>query len=115
MKNIIGIIISLIAGSLIGLFGVIVSVFVDGGMTERLVTIGIILLIYGVLGGVWGFLLPSYSWKWGLLMGAPGVLLLGVYMLSENIVYYLVYMVFILFFACFGAWGGTSVKKRKKN
>ena len=43
-------------------------------LAERLVAIVVILLVYYVLGGVWGLVWPGYSWKWGLLLGAPGAL-----------------------------------------
>jgi hypothetical protein len=114
MKNTIGIILSILAGCFIGLFGVLVSVFADSGLTEQLITISIILLIYAVLGGVWGLLLPNYSWRWGLLIGAPGVLFLGVYMLREYKHYYWVYMTLIICFACFSAWGSSSIRNRMK-
>jgi hypothetical protein len=61
VKHAIGINLAFLAGSLIGFFGVFVSVFADGGLTERLITIGVILLIYSVLSGVWGFLLPDFT------------------------------------------------------
>ena len=114
MKNIIGIVLAILVGGFLGFFGVFVSVFADGGLTERLVTIGIILLIYLVLGAVWGFLLPNFSWKWGLLIGAPGVLLLGFYLLSEFNLFYLLYMILIIGLASLGAWGGSAIKNRKR-
>jgi len=109
-----GILLSIIAGIIIGIFGVIVSVFTDGPLAERLVTIVVILLIYYVLGGVWGLVLPGYSWKWGLLLGAPGVLFLGVYMIREFSAFYFLYMVLIITMACFGAWAGSAVRSRRK-
>lgn len=112
MKNVIGIILSILVGGLLGFFGVFVSVFADGGLTERLITIGIILLIYIVLGAVWGFLLPALSWKWGFLIGALGVLSLGIYLLSEFNFFYLLYMVLIFCLASLGALGGSAIKNR---
>ena len=114
MKFNTGILLSIRAGILIGFFGVIVSVFADGPLVERLVTIVVILLIYYVLGGGWGLVLPGYSWKWGLLLGAPGVLFLGVFMIREFNAYYFIYMVLIVTMACFGAWAGSAVRNRRK-
>ena len=112
MKKAIGIILSILVGGFLGFFGVFASVFADGGLTERLIAIGVILLIYGVLGLVWGFLLPNFSWKWGLLIGAPGVLFLGVYLLSEFNLFYLLYMALILCLTSLGGWGGSVIKNR---
>ena len=114
MKHIIGINLALIAGGLLGFFGVFVSVFADGPLVERLVTIFVILLIYYVLGGVWGLVLPGYSWKWGILLGAPGVLILGIYMIREFNAYYFIYMILIICTTCFGSWAGSYVRNRRK-
>jgi len=114
VKHKTGIMVSLIAGILIGFFGVITTVFADGPLVDRLVTIFVILLIYYVLGGVWGLVLPGYSWKWGLLLGAPGVLFLGVYMIREFNAYYFIYMILIICTVCFGAWAGSYVRNRGK-
>jgi hypothetical protein len=114
MKNVIGIVLSILVGGLLGFFGVFVSVFADSGLTERLVTIGVILLIYLVLGAVWSFLLPALSWKWGLLIGAPGVMFLGYYLLSGFNIFYLLYMALIISLASLGAWGGSAIKNHKR-
>jgi len=115
VKHIIGIILALLAGGLIGFFGVFVSVFADGALKERLITIAVILLIYYFISEIWGYLLPDYSWKWGLFIGVPGVLFLGFYMLREFNAYYLLYMALIISTACSGAWGGSSFRNRRKN
>ena len=114
MKNIIIVILVILLGGLIGFFGVLVSVFADSSLTEQLITIGVILLIYGVLGGLYSLLLPKYSWQWGLLLSFPGILLLGLYMLSEFNPYYFIYMILILSFSCFSAYSVNSFRKRKK-
>ena len=114
MKLNTGVLLAIIAGIVIGFFGVLVSVFSDGALAERLVAIVVILLVYYVLGGVWGLVRPGYSWKWGLLLGAPGVLFLGVFMIREFNAYYFIYMVLIVTMACFGAWAGSAVRSRRK-
>ncbi|MHB1452363.1 MAG: DUF6954 family protein [Saccharofermentanales bacterium] len=108
---VIGIIISIVAGALIGFFGVIVSVFADSKLTEQLVTIAVILLIYFVSSGVCSFLLPDYAWKWGIPFGAPGILLLAIYTALEWNPYYLIYMGLIAGCAFIGAWTGSVIRK----
>ena len=115
MKNIIGIVLSIFVGIFLGFFRALNSVFSDGELNERLVLIGVILVIYGILGLVWGFLLPGFSWKWGLFLGSPGVLILLLFTIIEFNPYFLIYMALILILACGGAWGGNSLRKRVKN
>ncbi len=104
----------LVIGAILGFFGVLVSVFADGSLSERMVTICIILLIYGVLSAVWAFFQPKYSWFWGLILALPGVLILGVFMLREFNPYYLIYMILIISLSCLGAYGGSRIKSRQK-
>jgi hypothetical protein len=114
MKNIIGIVLSIVFGIFFGFFGTLNSVFSDGELKERLVFIGVLLLIYGVLGLVWGFLIPKFTWKWGLFLGGPGALILLLFMIFEFNAYFLIYIALILAFACGGAWGGSALRKRVK-
>jgi len=114
MKYLVGAVISIAAGGFLGFFGVFVSVFADGGTTERLITILVILIIYFVINGLLGFILPNYSWRWGLLSGIPGVVFLGFYLLKEFNYLYLVYMALIIGFACLGGWSGSTISKRRK-
>ena len=114
MKKVIGIIVTLMIGSFIGFFGVFASVFSDGAMTERLSTISAILLIYLVWNGISGFLLPEKPWLWGLLSGAPGSVLLLLFLLKEPNLYFLVYILLIIGFSCSGVKLGSFIRKRLK-
>jgi cation transport ATPase len=113
VRNSIGLLLALAIGSLLGFFGVFVSVFADGGLGERLLTIAVILLIYFVLSALWGFLLPRHSWLWGLALAAPGAIILALYMLREYNPYYFIYIVLIIGLAILGAYLGSSLRKRK--
>lgn len=112
MKHIIGIVLSILIGSFVGFFGVIVSVFADSGKAEQLITIGVILLAYFLLGAIFGFFIPQISWKWGLFLGAPAIVFLIIFMLSEFNPYFLLYAVLIIGLSCLGAWSGSSFKNR---
>ncbi len=114
MKNIIGILLAIVFGFFFGFFGALNSVFSDGELKERLVFIGVLLVIYGVLGLVWGFLIPKFTWKWGLFLGGPGALILLLFTLLEFNPYFLVYAALILVLACGGAWGGSVLRTRVK-
>jgi hypothetical protein len=113
-SNVLGSLITLVAGTLIGFFGVFVSVFSDGLVYERLVTILIVLIIYGIVGIVLGFLKPLYTWAYMLSLSMPGVIILLIYSSREFNILYVAYMVLIIAFSFFGTKTGKSMKRKKK-
>ncbi|MHB1485727.1 MAG: DUF6954 family protein [Saccharofermentanales bacterium] len=112
MKRTIGIVLSILVGSFVGFFGVIVSVFADSGISEQLITIGVILLVYFLISAIFGFFVPQISWKWGLFIGAPAIVFLVIFMFTEFNLYFLLYMIFIVGISCLGALSGGSIKNR---
>ncbi|NDL66478.1 DUF6954 family protein [Anaerotalea alkaliphila] len=102
-------------GSLLGFFGVFVSVFADGGTAERLATIAVLLLLHGLGGFLGGFLFPRHAWLWGLLLAAPGVLLLGLYLQNEPNPLYVLYMALLLLWAVGGNQSGARLGQRRKD
>jgi VIT1/CCC1 family predicted Fe2+/Mn2+ transporter len=66
MKNVLGITAVLLIGLVTGYFGVFGSVFSDGSILERVITISILLFIYFIIGILIGFLLQKI-WKFGFL------------------------------------------------
>jgi hypothetical protein len=113
-SNVLGSLITLVAGALIGFFGVFVSVFSDGLVFERLVTILIVLIIYGIVSIILGFLKPNYTWLYMLSLSLPGVIILAVYSSREFNILYVAYMLLILAFSFFGTKTGKSMKRKKK-
>lgn len=115
MKKVLGIISGLILGGLLAFFGVLVSVFSDGSINERLVTIAVVLVIYGIIGAVFGYIVPQISWKWGLILGLPGVIILLLYSFKETnlFLYSIVYMVLIMIFPGLGSYSAARIKRRK--
>lgn len=112
MKYIIGIILTVLTGIIIGFYGALLSVFADGIINERLIVISVILLVYFAISSIFGFFLNRYSWKWGLYIGTPAVILLGIYSRTEFNIYYFLYMLLILLFSCFGSWVGSRIGVR---
>ena len=113
-KKLISIIITLIIGIALGFFGVMVSVFSDGSTYERIITILIILIIYGVLSLIIGFIRPVKPWGHMLALSIPGVLMLVFYTIKEFNILYIVYIILIFLFTFFGTKSGKN-KKKKKN
>jgi hypothetical protein len=122
MKTAVGMVLGIFFGILMGLFGVLNSVFSDGSPDESLVLfIGVILVIYTIFGALWGFLLPEQGWKWGLVLAGPGaavvLLMLVMYLMATTaggaggpVLFgsLLVYVVLLLATACLGAWAGSA-------
>lgn len=102
---------ALAAGVLISIFGVFVSVFSDGAVTERLLTISIILLFYLVLGLIWGYWQPRFWGWWGTFLGLPGALVLTLYMFKEFKLLYIIYALLIISMACFGSYAGSRASR----
>lgn len=113
-KNVIPHIVTLVLGLLLGFFGVIVSVFSDGSIYERIISILILLIIYGVLGIVTGIWKPVKTYIFLPWLCLPGVLMLMFYMYKDGFnIFYVLYMILIVAFSYFGLKTGRSFKKKR--
>ncbi len=65
MKKAAAMLSTLVLGCATGFFGVFLSVFSYGAAKERIVTVGVILLIYIALGVVLGLIWPTLKWLKG--------------------------------------------------
>lgn len=103
-------------GSLLGFFGVFVSVFADGGLTERLITVAAILLIYAVSSGVWAYFSPSWSWHWSIPLSSPALLILLIYSGSEPALWgvFALYGILILAVTMLSAIAISQLKRAPK-
>ena len=124
MKSLIGILLAIVIGLILGFFGVLNSVFSDGVLSERIIFIAIILVIYCVLSALWGYFLPKYSWQWGLFFSFPGAFFLAVFFLLGSLNasafdYYsslvIVYLILLTSLSCLAAYGGSLIRIRMKN
>ena len=112
-KKPIGIIVTIIIGIVMGIFGVMVSVFSDGTTYERIITILIILIIYGVISLIAGFIKPVKTWIYTLSLSLPGVLMLIFYSIKEFNILYVIYIILILLITFFGTKSGKSFKRKR--
>lgn len=104
-----------IAGILLGIFGVFLSVFSDGSGYERIITVLVILIIYGILGIVIGIWKPVKTLIYLLFLSLPGVLVLLFYMYNEGFnVFYVPYIILIIAFSYFGLNSGKYLKNRNR-
>jgi len=115
MKNLIGIPAAILVGLAIGRFGVLVSVFADGSVSERLITIAVLLLIYFILGTLSGFIMPKTFWIMAFLLSSGGVYYLVRYMTHEFDIYYVVYTTLIIALPYIGALMGKNYWLRLNN
>lgn len=114
MKNILGIIAALLIGLLTGYFGVLVSVFSDSSLSERIITIGILLFIYFIMGILFGFLMQKV-WKFSFAFSLGGVYFLARYTFNEFNIYYILYIFLILLLPILGAYFGFKFYKSANN
>ncbi|MFA9423976.1 MAG: hypothetical protein ACERLG_10390 [Sedimentibacter sp.] len=110
----IGSLITFVIGLFVAFFGVMVSVFTDGLIYDRIVTILIVLIIYGIISIVLGFMKPKNSWLYMLSLCMPGIILLSIYMAKEFNILYLLYIMLIFLVSFFGVRSGKSFKIKKK-
>jgi len=114
MKKIIGYILALVIGLLPGFFIVFNSVFTDssGSLWERVLTFILVIFSYGILGLIFGFIGRETSWKWGLWLSAPAVVILVLYSFKEpgTILLNLLYIVLTLASACLASSLGARTK-----
>ncbi|HWI53173.1 MAG TPA: hypothetical protein VNT01_13615 [Symbiobacteriaceae bacterium] len=82
MNKVLGHIGAAVAGVLPAFFLVFQSVFTDSSSAgERTVALGLIALVYGLLGALFGYF--TRSWQSGLWLGVPAVMLVGLYSVRE--------------------------------
>ncbi len=112
-KKIISIIVTIVIGIVLGFFGVMVSVFSDGSTYERIITILIILIIYGVISLIAGFLKPVKTWIYMLTLSLPGVIMLILYSIKEFNPLFILYIALIFLVTYFGTKSGKSLKRKK--
>ena len=113
-SNLVGSLITIFIGLLLGFFGVYVSVFSDGLVYERAITILIVLIIYGVLSVIIGFVKSKKNWLYMLSLSLPGIILLLIYTAKDFNILYLLYTVLIFLVSYYGARSGKSLKIKKK-
>ncbi len=106
---------ALLVGALAGFFLVFNILFTDVSSTnERLYSFGLIIVVYLVLGLIFGYL--TATWNVGLVLSLPAVILALLYSVREpgNLLLHLAYILATLSAACIGAYGGARLAVRSK-
>jgi hypothetical protein len=115
MVKFLGYTLALIIGLVLGVFIVFNAVFSDsnGSVSERAMTFLIVIAAYGVIGGLFGYIGPARSWKWGAWLSAPAILILVWYSFTEQhlIMLNLAFMAVTLTTACSAAYYGKLLKR----
>jgi hypothetical protein len=106
---------ALLIGALAGFFLVFNILFTDVSSTnERLYSFLLTIVVYLVLGAIFGYLMAT--WHVGLVLSLVAVVLALLYSAREpgNLPLHLAYILATLAAACGGAYAGARVKTRAK-
>jgi hypothetical protein len=105
---------ALALGMLAGFFVVFNAVFTDGGaLGERLMTYGIVIVVYGLLGFFFSLASPVRMKLWIGLLSGPAILILILYTLKEHQAFLLHLSYFLLAPAM--TWAGAMLGSGLKN
>jgi integral membrane sensor domain MASE1 len=112
LKSILISVVALIFGAIITVYGVFLSVFADGNLTERLILIGAVLLILFVLSLFFTYIQPQKALLNSAFLGSGGIIVLLIY--RQNI-YYFLYSLMILLVCLAGVYIGRKLNVRYRN
>jgi integral membrane sensor domain MASE1 len=112
LKSILLSVVALIFGAIITVYGVFLSVFADGNLTERLILISVVLLVLFVLSLIFAYIQPQKALLNSVLLGGGGIIVLMIY--QQN-VYYFLYSLMILLVCLAGVYIGRKLNVRYRN
>lgn len=92
--------------------GVGPSVMADGGSDERMMVILVVLVAYGIVGPIAGYVMSS--WHGGLWTSVPGVLTIGVLGADLDNLWRVLYILLIMVVASLGAALGAGYRARRE-
>lgn len=118
MKKASGYIIALVLGIIPAFFVVFNSVFSDsnGSVVERLYTFLLVIVSYGILGLIFGFIGRNTSWWWGVLLVIPAILLMIFYTTHEpgTALFSFTYILVSLVTSCLASYLGARLASKRK-
>ncbi len=111
--------VAVLMGLPLAFFLVFNAIFSDGtSIVERFISFALIIISYGILGLVFGFIWPKHSWRWGIWISITAFLIVGWYSFRETeyLPLHFSYLAVTAASACLAALAGTrlSVKRRQK-
>lgn len=119
MKKIAGFIAAFILGILPGFFIVFNSVFSDsnGSIIERLVTFVLVIVSFGIPGAILGYIGYRTSWRWGIPLSMPSILILAAYSFKEPglLLLLLVYAALTIVSSIISSYLGSRLAMRKRS
>lgn len=116
IKRFFAVVLAFTAGALPALF-IIMAVFNDlFTFAERFVSFAAVFTIYGLLGLAFGFIMPRFSWRWGIWVSIPVFIITDWYLIQEpaRIALHALYVVTASTAACLGAGGGAVLAQKRE-
>jgi hypothetical protein len=112
LKKTVSVFMALIVGVILALYGVFLSVFADGNINERLMLIGIVLLIFFVISYVLTKFNPHQAVLNVILMASPSI---AVLIFQDFSGYIILYISSIIVSCGLGFFLGKTVSKKKSS
>jgi len=83
---------------------------------ERLMTFLLIVVTYGILGAIFGFVWPQHSWRWGLWLSIAAILIAVLYSFRETgqLALHFLYIATTVSSACLAALGGRCLSAMRR-
>ena len=105
-------------GVLPGFFLTLNYLFSDsnGLLIERLMSFSVVLIVYGILGFVFGIMRPKGTWHWGIWLNLAAFVLVLLYSFKEPqaILFGLAYLIISFFAASMAAYYGSGYRTKRK-
>ena len=117
LTSLFGYILALVAGCLAAFFVLFNVLFSDIiSPIDRLTTLLLVAVVYGIVGGVFGFGSPGMVWKWALWVDLPAIIIVAWYTTHEpqRWLLHLAYLALSIAATAVGAYAASQLRLRRR-
>jgi hypothetical protein len=118
LSNLIGYILALAVGCLAAFFILFNVVFTDVfSLVDRLSTFLLVVVVYGIIGGAFGFGSLVNAWKWALWINLPAIVIIAWYTTHEpqRWLLHLAYLALSITATAIGTYAASQIRLRSRS